>query len=165
MNDNAVSIRSQTADYAERRQPKAATTSSPLSLTLSRVAVDFLLLLAGTMMGGAIGHVLQRTASFQLTPQQLLIGSLLYSALVLSLLVGENGYPRVMSLLSLKETEIALRVSIKAIVVCLVLSIVTRYPVPRMATLSAWVIGTLLPHDRAQFGSGSARQALCALAS
>ena len=43
----------------------------------------------------------------------------------------------------MKETEIALRVSIKAIAVCLVLSIVARYPVPRMATLCAWVIGTL----------------------
>lgn len=143
MNNNAVSLRSQTAEYAGQVQAHEATTSSPFSLTLSRLAVDFLLLLAGTMIGGAIGHVLQRTASFQLTPEQLFIGSLLYSALVLSLLVGENGYPRVISLLSLKETEIALRVSIKAIVVCLVLSVVARYPVPRMATLSAWVIGTL----------------------
>src|SRR6202012_5218231 len=39
--------------------------------------------------------------------------------------------------------EIALRVSIKAIVVCLVFSILARYPVPRMATLSAWVMATL----------------------
>jgi exopolysaccharide biosynthesis polyprenyl glycosylphosphotransferase len=143
MNHNAVSLRSQGAEYAGEIRTSEATTSFPFALTFSRGAVDFLLLLAGTMIGGAVGHLLQRTASFQLTPQQLLVGSSLYSALVLSLLVGENGYPRVISLLSLKETEIALRVSIKAIVVLLVLSIVARYPVPRMATLSAWVIGTL----------------------
>jgi len=57
------------------------------------------------MAGGALGHVLQRTMSFTLTGQQLFIGSLVYSALVLSLLVGENGYPRVVSLLCLKETK------------------------------------------------------------
>ena len=51
------------------------------------------------MIGGAIGHLLQLTASFTLTPQQLLTGSVLYSALVLSLLVGDNAYPRVCSLL------------------------------------------------------------------
>jgi exopolysaccharide biosynthesis polyprenyl glycosylphosphotransferase len=112
-------------------------------LTLSRVAVDFLLLIGGTMAGGALGHVLQRTSWFSLTPQQLFVGSVGYAALVLSLLVGENGYPRVTSLLGLKETEIALRVSIKAIVVCLVFSILARYPVPRMAVLTAWIVGTL----------------------
>jgi exopolysaccharide biosynthesis polyprenyl glycosylphosphotransferase len=143
MNQNAVSLRTQTAEYGGRVRASVISNPFPVSLTLSRVAVDFLLLLGGTMAGGAIGHVLQRTASFSLTAQQLFVGSLLYSALVLALLVGENGYPRVISLLYLKETEIALRVSIKAIVVCLVLSIVARYPVPRMATLSAWVIGTL----------------------
>ena len=143
MNNNAVSLRSQDAEYAAHVRTHEAATSYPVSLTISRVAVDFLLLLAGTMAGGAIGHVLQRTTTFSLTPEQLLVGSVVYSALVLSLLMGENGYPRVISLLCLKETEIALRVSIKAIVVCLVFSIVARYPVPRMATLSAWVIGTL----------------------
>ena len=143
MNNNAVSLRSQDAEYAAQVRTHEAATSYPVSLTISRVAVDFLLLLAGTMAGGAIGHVLQRTTTFSLTPEQLLVGSVVYSALVLSLLMGENGYPRVISLLCLKETEIALRVSIKAIVVCLVFSIVARYPVPRMATLSAWVIGTL----------------------
>lgn len=143
MNQNAVSIRSQSAEYAGQIRTPDASTSSPISLTLSRVAVDFLLLIGGTMAGGAVGHVLQRTSSFVLTPQQLLVGSVGYSALVLSLLVGENGYPRVTSLLGLKETEIALRVSIKAILVCLVFSILARYPVPRMATLTAWVVGTL----------------------
>jgi exopolysaccharide biosynthesis polyprenyl glycosylphosphotransferase len=142
MSHNAVSLRSQRAEFAERIGTQKAA-SYPISLMLSRVGIDFLLLLGGTMAGGALGHVLQRTASFVLTPQQLLTGSLVYAALVLSLLVGENGYPRVISLLCLKETEIALRVSIKAIVVCLVFSILARYPVPRMATLSAWVIGTL----------------------
>jgi exopolysaccharide biosynthesis polyprenyl glycosylphosphotransferase len=143
MNNNAVSLPTQNAEYVGTIRSREASSSYPISLTLSRVAVDFLLLLAGTMAGGAVGHVLQRTTTFSLTPQQLFAGSLLYSALVLSLLAGENGYPRVVSLLGLKETEIALRVSIKAIVGCLVLSIVARYPVPRMATLSAWVIGTL----------------------
>jgi exopolysaccharide biosynthesis polyprenyl glycosylphosphotransferase len=143
MNNNAVSLQSPSAQYAGQIRTPETSSSDPISLTLSRVAVDFLLLVAGTMFGGAIGHVLQRTTSFSLTPQQLFIGSLVYSTLVLSLLVGENGYPRVISLLCLKETEIALRVSIKAIVVCLVFSILARYPVPRMATLSAWVIGTL----------------------
>jgi len=143
MNQNAVSIRPQNAEYAGQTRTLEVSKSFPFSLTLSRVGVDFLLLVGGTMAGGALGHLLQLTASFSLTPKQLFVGSVVYSALVLSLLVGENGYPRVISLLGLKETEIALRVSIKAIVVCLVFSILARYPVPRMATLSAWVIGTL----------------------
>ena len=143
MNNNAVPLRTQGAEYASQFQAHESASSSPFSLTLSRVGADFLLLLCATMAGGAVGHVLQRTTSFSLTPEQLLLGSLVYSALVLSLLAGENGYPRVISLLCLKETEIALRVSIKAIVVCLVFSILARYPVPRMATLSAWIVGTL----------------------
>ena len=143
MSHNAVSLRSQRTEYVGQIGTQKAATSYPISLLLSRVGLDFLFLLGGTMAGGALGHVLQRTSSFVLTPQQLLLGSLVYSALVLSLLVGENGYPRVTSLLFLKETEIALRVSIKAVVVCLVFSTLARYPVPRMATLSAWVIGTL----------------------
>ena len=100
MSHNAVSLRSQRAEYAGQVRPNEASNSFPFSLTLTCVGVDFLLLLAGTMAGGALGHVLQRTASFSLTPQQFFIGSLAYSALVLSLLVGENGYPRVISLLS-----------------------------------------------------------------
>jgi len=143
MNETAVSLRSRAAVSADHVRARETSTSLSISLTISRVGVDFLLLLACTMLGGAIGHVLQRIASFSLTSQQLLVGSLIYSSLVLSLLVGENGYPRVISLLYLKETEIALRVSIKAIVVCLVFAILTRHPVPRMATLSAWMIGTL----------------------
>src|SRR5579863_10547524 len=143
MNNNAVSLRTQGAEFARPVRTNEAPSSYPISLTLSRVGVDFLFLLAGTMAGGAIGHLLQLTSSFSLTTPQLLFGSLVYSALVLSLLVGENGYPRVISLLGLKETEIALRVSIKAIVVCLVFSILARYPVPRMATLSAWIMATL----------------------
>ena len=143
MNQNAVSLKTQRAEFSEQVRIQEPSSSFPISLTLSRIAADFVLLVAGTMLGGSLGHMLQRTASFSLTPDQLLLGSLAYSALVLSLLVGENGYPRVISLLSLKETEIALRVSIKAIAVCLVFSILARYPVPRMATLSAWIAGTL----------------------
>jgi lipopolysaccharide/colanic/teichoic acid biosynthesis glycosyltransferase len=143
MSHNAVSLRSRQAAYSEQIGMQKASAPFPISMILSRVGVDFVLLLAGTMAGGAIGHVLQRTSSFVLTSEQLFLGSVVYSALVLSLLVGEHGYPRVTSLLCLKETEIALRVSIKAILVCLVFSILARYPVPRMATLSAWVMGTL----------------------
>jgi exopolysaccharide biosynthesis polyprenyl glycosylphosphotransferase len=143
MNPNAVSIRTQVAECPARTWSPEESGSYPVSLSAARMSADFILLLIGTMLGGAIGHLLQITTAFSLTPQQLLTGSLLYSALVLSLLVGDNAYPRVCSLLSVKETELALRVSIKAILVCLVLSIVARYPVPRMATLSAWVIGTL----------------------
>lgn len=143
MSHNAVSLRSQRAEYAGQILAREGSNSYPISLTLSCVGVDFLLLLATTMIGGMLGHALQRTASFSLAPRQLFVGSLVYAVLVLSLLVGENGYPRVISLLSLKETEIALRVSIKAIVLCLVFSILARYPVPRMATLAAWGLGTL----------------------
>lgn len=143
MNNNAVSVQTQAAEYAGPIRTQEVSNSYPVWLTLSRVAVDFALLIGATMVGGAVGHLLQITTSFSLTPGQLLIGAVLYSSLVLSLLVGENGYPRVTCLLGLKETEIALRVSIKAIVACLVFSILARYPVPRMATLSAWVVGTL----------------------
>ena len=143
MNNNAVSLRSENAEYTKQIALPEVPSAYPISLTISRVGVDFVLLLIGTMIGGAVGHVLQRTSSFLVTPEQLFMGALVYSSLVLSLLVGEDGYPRVISLLSVRETEIALRVSIKAILVCLVFSILARFPVPRMATLSAWVIGTL----------------------
>ncbi len=143
MSNNAVSLRPQSAEYTGQLPIHEASNSYPISLTLSRVAVDYGLLMAATMTGGAVGHLLQRTSSFLLTPEQLFIGALVYSSLVLSLLVGANGYPRVISLMCLKETEIALRVSIKAIAVCLIFSILARFPVPRMATLSAWIMGTL----------------------
>lgn len=143
MNPNAVSVRTQVTTYPGQTTQREEASSSPTSLLAARMGADFAFLLLGTMGGGAIGHLLQLTSTFTLTPEQLFAGAVLYSALVLSLLVGDNAYPRVCSLLGVKETEIALRVSIKAIVVCLVLSIVARYPVPRMATLSAWVIGTL----------------------
>lgn len=143
MSNNAVSLKPQRAEYAGQLPIHERSSSCPLTLTLSRVGVDFALLVGATMAGGAVGHLLQRTSSFLLTPQQLFIGALVYSSLVLSLLVGANGYPRVISLLCLKETEIALRVSIKAIGVCLAFSILARYPVPRMATLTAWITATL----------------------
>ncbi len=143
MNPNVVSIESQVAGYRERWRTSDESLSCPISMSAARMGADFLLLCACSMAGGAIGHALQLRATFWLSPQQLIAGSALYSALVLSLLVGDNAYPRVCSLLSVKETEIALRVSIKAILVCLMLSIVARYPVPRMATLSAWTLSTV----------------------
>jgi exopolysaccharide biosynthesis polyprenyl glycosylphosphotransferase len=115
-----------------------------LSMPIVRPAADFLLLLTGTIVGGAIGHIFQRSHTFELSPQQLILGALIYSGLVLCLLQGHNAYPRVSSLLHIKETETVLRVSIKAIVVGLVLCIAARYPVPRMAVSVGWVTGTLL---------------------
>ena len=96
------------------------------------------------MAGGSLGHILQRTHTFELSTQQLLVGSLIYTAIVLCFLQSDNAYPRVCSLLHVKETETVLRVSIKAIMVSLVLCIVARYPVPRMAMLGAWIFGTAL---------------------
>jgi exopolysaccharide biosynthesis polyprenyl glycosylphosphotransferase len=150
MNSNAISARTDASVFGAQ-SPAAAVQpggvqdwkASPLSMPLLRISADFLLLLIGTMMGGAVGHVLQRSQTFELTLQQLFIGSLIYSGLTIGLLIGDNAYPRVCSLLHIKETEIVLRGSIKAIVVCLVLCIVARYEVPRMATLAAWVAGTL----------------------
>ncbi|MGC1424025.1 MAG: exopolysaccharide biosynthesis polyprenyl glycosylphosphotransferase [Terracidiphilus sp.] len=117
---------------------------SALSVPLVRIAADILLLVAGTIVGGTIGHLFQRTHTFELSTQSLLIGSLMYTGLVLCLLQSDNAYPRVCSLLHVKETETVLRVSIKAVMVTLVLCIVARYPVPRMAMLGAWICGTAL---------------------
>lgn len=123
-----------------------------MSMPLLRVAADFLLLMFGAMAGASVGHLLQRSSAFDLTAQQLLAGSLIYSILVLCLLQGDNAYPRTCGLLHIKETEIVLRVSIKAIAVCLIFCIVARYPVPRMATLGAWIVATLsLAVGRVQF--------------
>ena len=115
---------------------------SRLSVPLVRVTADFLLLLIGTLIGGTIGHLFQRTHSFELSTQSLILGSIIYTVLVLCLLQSDNAYPRVCSLLHVKETETVLRVSIKAIMISLVVCIVARYPVPRMAMLGAWIIGT-----------------------
>lgn len=115
---------------------------SAFSLPLLRISADFFLLLFGTVVGGMIGHVFQRTQSFELSPQQLVIGSLIYTGIVLLLLQSDNAYPRVCSLLHVKETETVLRVSIKAIMVTLVICIVARYPVPRMAMLGGWILAT-----------------------
>ena len=117
---------------------------SALSVPLVRIAADILFLVAGTIVGGTIGHLFQRTHTFELSTQSLLIGSLMYTGLVLCLLQSDNAYPRVCSLLHVKETETVLRVSIKAVMVTLVLCIVARYPVPRMAMLGAWICGTAL---------------------
>jgi exopolysaccharide biosynthesis polyprenyl glycosylphosphotransferase len=121
-----------------------AWSASKLSVPLLRVAADSLLLIFGTMAGGSLGHILQRTHSFELSTQQLLVGSLIYTCIALCFLQSDNAYPRVCSLLHVKETETVLRVSIKAIMVSLVLCIVARYPVPRMAMLGAWIVGTAL---------------------
>jgi exopolysaccharide biosynthesis polyprenyl glycosylphosphotransferase len=143
MNTTAISARPGGKEYGAQSQVLEEWKPSLVSMPLFRIGADFVLLLFGTTLGGAVGHLLQRTHSFELTPQQLVIGSLIYSVLVVGLLLGDDAYPRVCSLLHIKETEIVLRVSIKAIVVCLVLCIVARYPVPRMATLAAWLIGTV----------------------
>ena len=115
---------------------------SQLSVPVVRVTADFLLLLIGTLIGGTIGHLFQRTHSFEVSAQSLILGSIIYTLLVLCLLQSDNAYPRVCSLLHVKETETVLRVSIKAIMISLVVCIVARYPVPRMAMLGAWIIGT-----------------------
>ena len=117
---------------------------SQLSVPLVRVISDLLLLVSGTLIGGTIGHLFQRTHTFELSTQSLLIGSFMYTGLVLCLLQSDNAYPRVCSLLHVKETETVLRVSIKAVMVSLVLCIVARYPIPRMAMLGAWVCGTAM---------------------
>jgi exopolysaccharide biosynthesis polyprenyl glycosylphosphotransferase len=143
MNTNAISARPGGSDYAAQPRVLEEWKSLPFSMPLFRMTADFMLVLFGTTVGGAIGHFLQRTSTFELSAEQLLIGSIIYSGLVLCLLVGDNAYPRVCSLLHIKETEIVLRVSIKAVLVCLVLCVIARIPVPRMATLCAWISGTL----------------------
>lgn len=156
MNTNAIPYRSDSSERVEaipiniatHITPAAATKSaarwspSHLSVPLLRVSADLVLLLAGTMIGGTMGHLLQRTQSFELRSNQLLVGSLIYTGLVLCLLQSDNAYPRVCSLLHVKETETVLRVSIKAIMISLLVCILARYPVPRMAMLGAWVVGT-----------------------
>src|ERR1017187_9595374 len=104
---------------------------------------DFLLVASGTLIGGSIGHVLQLSQTFKLSLNELFFGSLIYSCIVICFLQSDNAYPRVCSLLHVKETETVLRVSIKAILAGLVLCIVARYPVPRMAMLVAWSVGTI----------------------
>src|SRR5579859_6103409 len=133
MNTNAIPYRSENTERVEvtpidiathagsATSAKAVPTWSPsyLSVPLARISADLVLLLTGTMIGGMLGHLLQRTQSFELGPQQLIIGSLIYTGLVLCLLQTDNAYPRVCSLLHVKETETVLRVSIKAIMISL----------------------------------------------
>lgn len=122
--------------------PAKGWSPSLLSVPLLRVSTDALLLISGTTLGGTLGHLFQRTHTFELSTHELLIGSLIYTGIVLCFLRSDNAYPRVSSLLHVKETETVLRVSIKAIMVGLLLCIAARYPVPRMAMLGAWVFGT-----------------------
>lgn len=140
MNTNAIPRQAGESVYAGSRQ---GFEEWRMSMPLLRIAADFLLLVFGAVAGAWIGHLLQRSSSFGLSAQQLLTGSAIYSILVLCLLQGDNAYPRTCGLLHIKETEIVLRVSIKAIVVCLIFCIVARYPVPRMATLGGWAMATL----------------------
>jgi exopolysaccharide biosynthesis polyprenyl glycosylphosphotransferase len=152
MNSNAIPYQPKVSERVEPTpiniaiQPEARGEWSPtqLSVPLVRIAADFVLLLAGTMIGGMLGHLLQRTQSFQVSPQQLLLGSLIYTGIVLALLQSDKAYPRVCSLLHVRETETVLRVSIKAIMLSLVICIVARYPVPRMAMLVGWILGTAM---------------------
>jgi exopolysaccharide biosynthesis polyprenyl glycosylphosphotransferase len=122
--------------------PAKVWSPSLLSVPFLRVITDALLLIFGTTVGGSLGHMLQLTHTFALSTQHLLIGSLVYTGIVLCFLQSDNAYPRVCSLLHVKETETVLRVSIKAIMVSLLLCIAARYPVPRMAMLGGWVFGT-----------------------
>ncbi len=151
MNTNAIPYRPENSERAEpipinvavQAKPAVEWSPSQLSVPIARVAADLVLLLTGTMIGGTLGHLLQRTQAFELSSEHLLIGSSIYTGLVLFLLQSDNAYPRVCSLLHVKETETVLRVSIKAIMISLVICIVARYPVPRMAMLGAWVLGTV----------------------
>ena len=152
MNSNAIPYQPKESEQVEPTpisiaiQPEAQSewSASQFSVPVVRVTADLVLLLAGTMIGGTLGHLFQLTQSFQVSPQQLLLGSLIYTGIVLALLQSEKAYPRVCSLLHVRETETVLRVSIKAITASLVICIVARYPVPRMAMLRAWVFGTAL---------------------
>lgn len=142
MNTKAIPFRPDGDENPAQLVAAEVWTPSALSVPLLRVLADFLLLLIGTMLGGTVGHLLQRSQAFKLSPSELLVGALLYSGIVLCFLQTDNAYPRVCSLLHVKETETVLRVSIKALLVSLVLCIVARYPVPRMAMLGAWLFAT-----------------------
>jgi exopolysaccharide biosynthesis polyprenyl glycosylphosphotransferase len=122
--------------FAEERH------SSHVTIPFLELGSDFLLLMLGCIAGGALGHVLQRTATFIVSPRELLLGSLIYSTLFIGLLREQGAHPRVRSLLYIKETEIALRTSIKAVLICLTIFVLARYPVPRMTMLMAWLVST-----------------------
>src|ERR1700722_13027787 len=103
MNSNAIPYQPKGSEPAESTpiriavQPAVRDDWSPsqLSVPLLRVAADMVFLLAGTMIGGMLGHLFQRTQSFELSPQQLLLGSLIYTGIVLSFLQSDKAYPRV----------------------------------------------------------------------
>ena len=127
---------------AEHSEITEGRQSSNVALPFLELGSDFLLLMFGCLAGGTLGHLLQRTTSFSVSPRQLLFGSLIYSTLFVTLLREQGTHPRVRSLLYIKETEIALRTAIKAILICLIIFVLARYPVPRMAMLMAWVVST-----------------------
>ncbi len=116
--------------------------ASLLSITAAEIAVDFVLLLTGAIIGGLLGHMLQRSSSFVVQPYGLFASSLVFAALFTWLLQAHRAYGRTYSLLRVKETEILLRVSLKALLICIVPFALTRYPVPRMAVLTGWLVST-----------------------
>lgn len=113
-----------------------------VSLPIFEVGSDLVLLFGGCIAGGFLGHFLQRSQEYAVRPEQLVLGAFLYSSLFLYLLQGHDAYQRVASLLHVKETEILLRASFKAMLICLVVFVLARYPVPRMTMLSAWLLST-----------------------
>lgn len=143
MNTKAIPFRPDGDENPAQLVAAEVWTPSAVSVPFLRVLADFLLLLTGTVLGGTLGHLLQRSQAFKLSPSELLVGALLYSAIVLCFLQTDNAYPRVCCLLHVKETETVLKVSIKALLVTLVVCIVARYPVPRMAMLAAWLFATM----------------------
>jgi exopolysaccharide biosynthesis polyprenyl glycosylphosphotransferase len=143
MTTNAIPLRCNASQSAEQSPALEAGKVYLQSMPFLRTTADFLLMLLGTMSGGLMGHLLQRSQVFALSTQQLFFGSVAYSAIVICLLSAGSGYRRVGTLLHVKDTEAVLRVSLKAILISLALCIVARYPVPRMTILGAWVTGTL----------------------
>ena len=77
MNSNAIPYQPKGSEQVEpipisiAIQPELRSEWSPsqLSVPLVRITADIILLLAGTMAGGTLGHLLQRTHSFQLSPR------------------------------------------------------------------------------------------------
>lgn len=116
--------------------------SFSLPMPLLEVSFDIVLLLVGCMAGGILGHLLQRSHAFSISTHRLFVGSLIYSSLFICLLQGEHSYPRVGSLLHVKETKLILGISIKALFIYLVAFALARYPVPRMTILTGWLVST-----------------------
>ncbi len=93
MNTKAIPFRPDGDENPAQLVAAEVWTPSALSVPLLRVLADFLLLLIGTMLGGTVGHLLQRSQAFKLSPSELLVGALLYSGIVLCFLQTDNAYP------------------------------------------------------------------------